>query len=367
MHRHFRLFDHLYREWLGRELAWQRQGKSRFGDTAMKMVTAALKDESVFAAVGEPPPVIEIFIQTDLGGVNPVAKVMPLELLAPVTSTDTYSEGSGQLIKASSRGGVNLRPVFIFSLGELNANKDRFAHRSTFKIDAHHMFRSPSGKKGAPSPYTVYRHSFNSTADLSGNLQDLSYIGVTRRSWKKRWQEHRRSMARGSRLKFHRAFRDALACGGANDVMHEILWVGDDEEMMLSVEEEVVDCYLQTDGCLNMIPGGKKGLAYLREHKILSDAVRISADQSEAVLEASLRESPRKGLPAPWVSERWKDDDWAVANICARDDRLSVEQVHNIRRLAKEHSAASIAKRIHARSSRQVQRVIDGRTYTRVK
>jgi len=65
-------------------------------------------------------------------------------------------------------------------------------------------------------------------------------------------------------------------------------------------------------------------------------------------------------------SERWKDDAWAVAQICGRDDRLSVEQVRAIRDLAIDHSVETIAERIGARNKEQVQRVIDGETYSRV-
>jgi len=63
----------------------------------------------------------------------------------------------------------------------------------------------------------------------------------------------------------------------------------------------------------------------------------------------------------------WKDDDWAVAQICGREGRLSVEQVRAIRQLAASgNSAAEISARIGARNEEQVQRVIDGETYTRV-
>jgi hypothetical protein len=55
---------------------------------------------------------------------------------------------------------------------------------------------------------------------------------------------------------------------------------------------------------------------------------------------------------------------WAVAQICGRDDRLSVEQVRTIRELAISHTAETIAERIGARNKEQVQRVIDGQTYT---
>lgn len=117
---------------------------------------------------------------------------------------------------------------------------------------------------------------------------------------------------------------------------------------------------------LNMIPGGKSGLKYLREHGMLSERIVPMPDERDRLLEAWLRENQRRGLPAPWVSEKWKDDAWAVAQICGRDDRLSVEQVRAIRDLAALHSVETIAQRSGARNKEQVQRVLDGHTYTRV-
>lgn len=66
------------------------------------------------------------------------------------------------------------------------------------------------------------------------------------------------------------------------------------------------------------------------------------------------------------MSERWTDDASAVAQIYGRDGRLSVEQVRAIRELAEGHSADEIALRIGAQNTDQVQRVLDGKTYTRV-
>jgi hypothetical protein len=76
--------------------------------------------------------------------------------------------------------------------------------------------------------------------------------------------------------------------------------------------------------------------------------------------------TPRKGLPAPWVAEKWKDPEWAVAQICGREDCLSVDQVRAIRELAKGHPVEEISSRIGARNVEQVRRVLDGKTYTRV-
>ena len=99
-----------------------------------------------------------------------------------------------------------------------------------------------------------------------------------------------------------------------------------------------------------MIPGGKSGLKYLRENGMLASRVVPMPDDREQLVEAWVREHPRKGLPAPWVADRWKDPEWAMAQICGRDDRLSVEQVRAIRKLAKMYEVEVIAERIGARN-----------------
>jgi hypothetical protein len=80
----------------------------------------------------------------------------------------------------------------------------------------------------------------------------------------------------------------------------------------------------------------------------------------------TLEAHPRKGLPAPWVAEKWRDNDWAVAQICGREGRLSVDQVRAIRALSEEFDAEEIAERIGASNATQVERVLDGKTYTRI-
>src|SRR5690606_1388741 len=109
------------------------------------------------------------------------------------------------------------------------------------------------------------------------------------------------------------------------------------------------------------------GVSYLHEHGILARNTTPMPDDIERLLEKWIREHPRKGLPAPWVSERWKDNDYAQKVICGPDGRLSVEQVLAIRTLATSGvEVAHIAKHVGASNELQVQRVIDGRTYVRI-
>ena len=142
--------------------------------------------------------------------------------------------------------------------------------------------------------------------------------------------------------------------------------ITDDLDALYATEEWLVEGHWADTRRLNMIPGGKSGLKYLRENGMLAERIVPSPDERDRLLESWLREHPRKGLPAPWVAEKWKDDAWAIAQICGRDDRLSVDQMRAIRELAKTYPADLIADRIGARNTEQVKRVIDGKTYTRV-
>jgi hypothetical protein len=69
------------------------------------------------------------------------------------------------------------------------------------------------------------------------------------------------------------------------------------------------------------VPGGKSGL---RENGLLSKGVVPLPDDRDKILHKWLNDHARLGLLAPWVAEKWKDNDWAMAQICGRDGRLSV-------------------------------------------
>ncbi|UIF89007.1 hypothetical protein [Cupriavidus sp. UYPR2.512] len=241
-----------------------------------------------------------------------------------------------------------------------------------------HIFgvKEPSLVFSAPAPYllspklwprkasVLYQHIFGSGASYPDD--GFFYVGVTTRRWQTRWAEHRRAMETGSPLLFHRKLREEMAAGRVTYIHHKVMGITDDIEKLYATEEWLVEGHWNDARRLNMIPGGKSGLRYLRENGMLAKRVIPLPDEGDSLLSEWLREQPRKGLPAPWVAEKWKDDAWAIAQICSRDDRLSIEQVRAIRELVEAHSAEEIADRIGARSADQVQRVIAGKTYTRV-
>ena len=189
---------------------------------------------------------------------------------------------------------------------------------------------------------------------------------MTTRSWQARWAEHRRAVDTGSPLLFHRRLREEIDAGRVTYIHHKVMGITDDLEQLYATEEFLVAGHWDDQRRLNMIPGGKSGLKYMREHGMLPDRVVPLPDARDRIVSEWLKANPRKGLPAPWVSEKWKDNAWAVAQICGRDGRLSVDQVRAIRSLAEDHPIDEIADRIGALNVDQVQRVLDGKTYTRV-
>jgi hypothetical protein len=212
--------------------------------------------------------------------------------------------------------------------------------------------------------YVLYQHIFGEGPSYPDD--GFFYIGVTTRSWQRRWAEHRRAVDTGSPLLFHHKFREELREGRVTYIHHKVMGITDDLEALYATEEWLVKGHWSDARRLNMIPGGKSGLKYLRENGMLPERAAPMPDERDRLLGAWLRENPRRGLPAPWVSEKWRDDAWAIAQICGRDDRLSVEQVRAIRDLAHSHTAETIAEHIGARNKQQVQRVIDRQTYVRV-
>lgn len=228
-------------------------------------------------------------------------------------------------------------------------------------VPAHFLLKPRAWPKKS---YVLYQHIFGSGGSYPND--GYFYVGVTTRRWQDRWAEHRRAMMAGSPLLFHKKLREELEAGRVTYINHKVMGITDDIETLYNVEEKLIEGHWDDARRLNMIPGGKSGLKYLRENGILSDRVVPLPDERDRILENWIDEHPRKGLPAPWVSEKWKNDEWAIAQICGREGRLSVEQVRAIRELAKTHSVDVIAERIGARNSDQVKRVIDGKTYHRV-
>ncbi|MDB4303937.1 hypothetical protein N9934_04035 [Desulfosarcina sp.] len=255
-------------------------------------------------------------------------------------------------------------PLFIQAAkrGQTTINESHIRQPSLlFSIPAHFLLSPSHFPKKA---YVLYQHIFGHGGSYPND--GYFYVGVTTRSWQKRWSEHKRAIESGSPLLFHRKFREEKDHGRVTYINHKVMGITDDLEKLYATEEFLVEGHWQDQRRLNMIPGGKSGLRYLRENGLIQRSVIPMPDERDRIVSDWLKDHPRKGLPAPWVTEKWRDNDWAVAQICGRDDRLSAEQVRAIRKLAKEYSAEEIFARIGARNVAQVKRVLEGKTYSRV-
>jgi hypothetical protein len=211
-------------------------------------------------------------------------------------------------------------PIFYDAvrLGQVNIDETRVESPSLlFSIPAHYLL---SPKFYPKKSYVLYQHIFGSGSSYPND--GFFYVGVTTRSWQKRWAEHKRSIEGGSPLLFHRKFREEKSGGRITYVHHKVMGITDNLEALYKSEEFLVDGHWHDERRLNMIPGGKSGLRYLRESGLLQPSSIPLPDKRNRILSDWLTAHPKRGLPAPWVSEKWRDDDWAAAQICNREDRL---------------------------------------------
>jgi hypothetical protein len=241
--------------------------------------------------------------------------------------------------------------------------------------------------KGLPDieqTHSVYLHMLRME---SGDA--YVYYGITKRGWMKRFDEHTKAALSGtSPFLFHRIYRasvDAklrvlypqLALEDDRSVEglriasthHVICVAGLGLEAAQDVEEYLVAKYSFAHPLgLNMIPGGRAGIAYLHQLAALSPAVRVvNEEERDRALGTYLLAHPRLGLPNPAIAQCWEDPDYAARIICGREDRLSVAQLNEIRRLGASGTLpARIFELVGANSQSQVDRVLKGKTYRRV-
>lgn len=203
-------------------------------------------------------------------------------------------------------------------------------------------------------------------ARIEGDVGEYYYVGITGRNWLLRLGEHIREMHRGSRKRFHAAWRESLA-------LTDVLFVSHLSDVNLSFddamnwEERCVDEYASDLFGLNMIPGGFKGLRELHKRGIIARQ-NVTLEERDRAISEFLRQNPRKGIPNPFIAELWKDDDHYFKVNEAHPKRLSAPQVRQIRELHEEgKSVEEITETVGAWNEIQVKGVISGRNYGRVK
>lgn len=214
--------------------------------------------------------------------------------------------------------------------------------------------------------HQVYRHGFAARDQSTKPGCDIGeYIGVTKRGWSMRWQEHQRAAERGSRYRFHQAIRGWF--GVAGTTCHQVLVCGLSEAKAMAFEEYIVGRETLYPKGLNMIPGGYAGLKYLRQIGAAGANERVSADDKQDIVNRFFETASRKGLPNPLAAANWCDPSYAEKVICAADNRLKPDQIRNARFLASlGKSTDDIITEIGALNKPQVQRLLSGSTYSRV-
>lgn len=194
---------------------------------------------------------------------------------------------------------------------------------------------------------------------------DYTYVGITGRNWIQRFSEHMSETKRECRYRFHKAIREAL---DMEDVLFTS-WLEDinmSYEEVMNWEESEVDNIASDENGLNMIPGGFKGLKFLHKNRVIN-SMNITLEEREKAISKYIREHPRKGIPNPFISQLWEDDEYYLRVIEAKPKTLSRNQVRKIRSLAEEgRSISQITIEVGAINERQVKGVLTGKTYSRI-
>ena len=216
-------------------------------------------------------------------------------------------------------------------------------------------------------PESYLREWSNKTGTFEGLPEEplYSYVGITSRSWLLRMKEHIHGIESGKNKTFYNAWRH-FAKDERVDFMSELIVANQSYDDIMAWEEARVDIEMEKGRSLNMIPGGFKGIRELHKLGCLNKG-RPTLKERRVSIEAAERLNPKKGVPNLLLSEMWKDDDYAAKIICGADERLTVEQVRTARDLNRMGlPIEKIAEKIKALNVPQVQRLLDGRTYSRI-
>lgn len=234
--------------------------------------------------------------------------------------------------------------LIIKSLGKLAGN-------TQIEVPLNSMLK---GYPNVQGQHVLYCHSFQTEVPLA-------YVGISKRRWFERLSQHITSAKSGSPYLFHRAIVEHQE----KTMMHKVFLCGISSETAMKYEEEFVGSLSLYPLGLNMIPGGKAGMAYL--HK-LGVAARSLEERDEALERLSSQEQ-LAGRPNPLCAARWAEDQSFVERvICGHSGRLTAEQVRTIRLLAGfGKSESEITHMVSASNDRQVANVLKSKTYGRIK
>lgn len=212
--------------------------------------------------------------------------------------------------------------------------------------------------------HQLYCHSFVLDKDQKSLMdQPNEYIGVTKRTWQKRWQEHVRSAKNGSYYKFHEAIRNYDSAF----TQHTVVGVFETEKDAMDAEERyVAECSLYPMG-LNMIPGGYAGMRFLHRIGAVRKGEKVSPDEKHDFINRHFETESRAGRPNPFAAANWLNDEYAEKVICGAPGRMKPSQIREARYLESTGiSPDQIAAEVGAKNAAQVRRMLGGDTYSRI-
>lgn len=280
--------------------------------------------------------------------------------------------------------GVNGRPLPCQLIVKVHCGDDS----ETYMVPLAYVMKGMERRVCRPGAYQLYRHGLIEQTDRSSCIASLtdaqrelhSYIGITRRSWQRRYAEHRNAANRGSHLRFHRALRGELF--PLHHREHEIVRAGLTEDQALTLEEHEVELHslAPMPGGLNMIPGGRAGIRYLRAATGKDDRRLRDADRIESVLEdcvaANLRQGDEQGGELSKLAELWRTDlQYRIKAMTTQHNRISYAEIRAARvyhasgwALEKIRDRLNTLRDGHQRmlSEAQVQHLVSGRTYSTI-
>ena len=212
----------------------------------------------------------------------------------------------------------------------------------------------------------------------------LTYIGLTKQGWQKRFSQHMSKARSGSPLRFHQALRDNYV--GARVIGHRVLTLCETEKEAMDLEEMFVKGGTREDfrdpdsfekkgekwvfgtlypKGLNMIPGGYAGLKVLHKMGVMKDNQPFNVDQRDDLLIEALK---RGGQANPLLAAHWNDENYATKVICGPEGRLKPNQIQEARTLGLlGRETSEITNIVGAKNERQIKNLLQGSTYSRIK
>ena len=226
--------------------------------------------------------------------------------------------------------------------------------------------------------YAVYLHCL-----LTNTGAEFVYYGITKRAVNVRFSEHTKAAFQDHSTRLFPSKLDKLTQARVDFVYKKqpksemldrlitiVCAIGLNEDAPMDTEEYLVDKYSLASkhaSGLNMIPGGYEGVRVLHRLSLLKKREVSDTEDREEIFSSFLRAHPQFGIPKPGVAEKWMDASYAEAVICGRENRLSGDQVREIRYLrALGAPIEQIVVKVGAANGAQVHRVLAGRTYSRI-